>query len=39
MPVVVDFETRVSEVCGFVNAQTAALIDLVADRSHRRTSR
>ncbi len=27
----VDFETRVSEVCGVVNAQTAALIDLVAE--------
>lgn len=31
MSVVVDFETRVSEVCGVVNAQTAALIDLVAE--------
>lgn len=27
----VDFETRVSEVCGVVNAQTATLIDLVAE--------
>ena len=31
MSVMVDFETRVSEVCGVVNAQTAALIDLVAE--------